>query len=292
MLAPRPQPAWFRHGWARLALALALTLTLTPPPPPHPNHGLSTTVGALGGGMVSEVSHGGIVRLGERDAPPCSRRSATSVAVVLNDCAAANWSAVARDSPSRRLGEDGSEKVGEGEGGVGGMTVSRHARCVASVRPSAAARDSKSSSVASADSAPGGGSAHCRLGDAVGENVGEGDRGVSGRLRSPSHESRLRSKPFRSPCSIVAGGSQGECSVDANEYGLGVSLGAPKAKALGVGSFRERLPKVARSLTDESLVFPLWVAIVVHACKGRLARLAGTCGVWGRRIWIKNLLKF
>ena len=155
------------------------------------------------------------------------------------------------------------------------MTVSRHARCVASVSPSAAARDSRSSSVASADSAPGGGSAHCRLGDAVGEKVGEGDRGVSGRLRSPSHESRLRSRPFRSPCSIVAGGSQAECSVDAKEYGLGVSLGgAPKVKALGVGSFRERLPKVARSLTEESLVFPLWLAMgSARVCRGR-ARLA------------------
>ena len=42
----------------------------------------------------------------------------------------------------------------------------------------------------------------------MGEKVGEGERGVSGRLRSPSsHESRLRSSPFRSPCSIVAWGA-------------------------------------------------------------------------------------
>ena len=222
----------------------------------------ATLTTLLGGGGIEYND----IERGARETS-CSSRSATSVAVVLNDCAASTLSR-SRDSPSRRLGEDGSENVGEGEGGVGGMTVSRHARCVASVSPSAAARDSRSSSVASAVSAPGGGSAHSLLGDAVGENVGEGDRGVSGRLRSPSHESRLRNRPFRSPCSIVVGGIHAECSVDVKEYGL-CSSRVPKAKALGVASFRERLPKVARSLMDElsdpmgevAPENPLWLAI-------------------------------
>ena len=70
--------------------------------------------------------------------------------------------------------------------------------------------------------------------------------------------------PIRGPeahasAQVVAGGSHAECSVEPKEYGLGESLGAPKANALGDGSFRERFPNVARS--PESLVFPLWLAI-------------------------------
>lgn len=86
---------------------------------------------------------------------------------------------------SRFLGDEGGEKVGEGEVGVGGMTVSLQARCVASVSPSAAARHSRSSSAARAASACSGvSSGRWRFGDEGGENWGEGERGVSGRERS------------------------------------------------------------------------------------------------------------
>ena len=65
----------------------------------------------------------------------------------------------------------------------------------------------------------------------------------------------IRGPQARASAQAVAGGSHAECSVEPKEYGLGESLGAPKANALGDGSFRERFPKVARS--PESLVLPL-----------------------------------
>ena len=76
----------------------------------------------------------------------------------------------------------------------------------------------------------------------------------------PEAGTRSTYVPIRGPeahasAQVVAGGSHAECSVEPKEYGLGESLGAPKANALGDGSFRERFPKVARS--PESLVLPL-----------------------------------
>ena len=101
-------------------------------------------------------------------------------------------SAVSRASSAWRwfvLGEDGGEKVGDGDEGVGGSAVSRHTRRSISCRPSAAARVSKSSSAA--ESSPEAAAfcsssrfCACRFGDDGGEHVGDGERGVGGSERS------------------------------------------------------------------------------------------------------------
>ena len=86
------------------------------------------------------------------------------------------------------LGEEGGEKVGEGDDGVGGSAVSRHTRRSISCNPRAAARVSRSSSAAesSPEAFPASSSRFWawRLGDDGGEHVGDGERGVGGRLRS------------------------------------------------------------------------------------------------------------
>jgi len=116
---------------------------------------------------------------GQRD---CASHSARSDSASLAAACAAVSSAA-----RRCLGELGGEKVGDGDDGVGGSAVSFHTRCVTSLRPSAAARVSRSSS--RVGSVPGaapdfGSPPFCRLGELGGEHVGEGLRGVGGRLRS------------------------------------------------------------------------------------------------------------
>eukprot|EP00962_Isochrysis_galbana_P051463 scaffold22865_cov92-Isochrysis_galbana.AAC.3 len=76
--------------------------------------------------------------------------------------------------------------VGEGDEGVGGSAVSRQTRCVVSLRPSAAARTSISSSAAESAVTVSEPSRwlRWRLGERGGLHVGEGERGVGGRLPS------------------------------------------------------------------------------------------------------------
>lgn len=105
-----------------------------------------------------------------------------------NDSASFSAACAAICSAARRcFGELGGENVGEGDLGVGGRAVSFQTRCVTSLSPSAAARVSRSSSAAEstpAVPARAAASARCRFGEPGGEHVGEGERGVGGRLRS------------------------------------------------------------------------------------------------------------
>ena len=117
----------------------------------------------------------------------------------MDDCASpehpksshsfAETSAIVCRARSRFFGDEGGEKVGEGDVGVGGITVSLQTLWVASVSPSAAALDSRSSSAAKFASACSGvSSGLCRFGEEGGENCGEGDLGVRGRDLSSSFD--------------------------------------------------------------------------------------------------------
>lgn len=117
-------------------------------------------------------------------ASDCASHSARSDSASLTAACAAVSSAA-----RRCFGELGGEKVGDGDEGVGGSAVSFHTRCVTSLRPSAAARVSRSSSRVGSE--PGAPTAFasplfCLFGEPGGEHVGEGLRGVGGRLRSLS----------------------------------------------------------------------------------------------------------
>ena len=74
----------------------------------------------------------------------------------------------------RLRGDPGGEKVGDGDDGVGGSAVSFQSRCVLSLRPSAAARVSRSSSAAcSCGGFSSSGSVFCRFGVSGGDIVGD-----------------------------------------------------------------------------------------------------------------------
>lgn len=127
-------------------------------------------------------------------APHCSLPEPKLAARTAAACSATSSACL------RCLGDDGGENVGDGEDGVGGRLVSRHTRWVVSLRPSAAARVSRSSSAAESEVWPApspfvaccaslllalrASSFRCRLGDDGGEQVGDGERGVGGSERS------------------------------------------------------------------------------------------------------------
>ena len=152
------------------------------------------------------------------------------------------------------LGDDGGETVGDGAEGVGGSAVSRHTRRSISCRPSAAARVSRSSSTAEISPVLPSSSAvfwAWRLGDDGGEQVGDGDRGVGGRLRStasciaaprpPAPPSNKKGNPTDGPApetgDLASGGGGGGGSADDEE-----EVPEPAAKANGTGTPLRRFP--------------------------------------------------